>query len=201
LAGGISTSGAVTSWLRDIVGGASYSDLIAEADASGPGGRGLLMLPYFSGERTDPDARGVLAGLRIDHTRGDIYRAALEATAFGVRRDIHTMRAAGAKIDRIVAVGGGTRGGLWTRIVSDVTGLPQEIPSITIGASYGAAWLAARLNGAAAIADWNPPAKIIEPETRLRAHYDVAAELFGELYESTSSAIHQLATQADNYKE
>ena len=72
------------------------------------------MLPYFAGERTpiqDPDARGVIAGLTLSHTRGDLYRAALEATAFGVRHNVETMRAAGADIRRIVAVGGGRRGG------------------------------------------------------------------------------------------
>ena len=58
------------------------------------------MLPYFAGERTpimDPDARGVIAGLTLAHTRGDLYRAALEATGLGVRHNIETMRAAGAR--------------------------------------------------------------------------------------------------------
>ncbi len=58
----------------------------------------------------DPDARGVIAGLTLRHTRGDLYRAALEATALGVRHNVETMRAAGADIRRIVAVGGGTQG-------------------------------------------------------------------------------------------
>ena len=50
---------------------------------------------------------------------------------------------AGGETDRIVAVGGGTQGGLWTQIVSDVTGREQQIPQQTIGASYGDALLAA----------------------------------------------------------
>ncbi len=57
------------------------------------------MLPYFAGERTpvmDPDARGVVAGLTLRHTRGDLYRAALEATALGVRHNVEVMTAAGA---------------------------------------------------------------------------------------------------------
>jgi len=78
------------------------------------------MVPYFAGERTpvmDPDARGVIAGLTLTHTRGDLYRAALEATAFGVRHNIETMTSAGAAIDRVVAVGGGAQGELWPQIV------------------------------------------------------------------------------------
>lgn len=55
------------------------------------------------------------------------------------------MRAAGAVITRIVAVGGGTPGDRWTQIVSNVTGLEQEIPHVTIRANFGAAFLAADL--------------------------------------------------------
>ena len=53
------------------------------------------MLPYFAGERTplfDPDARGVVAGLTLRHTRGDIYRAGLEATAYGVWHNLVVLR-------------------------------------------------------------------------------------------------------------
>ncbi|MGB4137790.1 MAG: FGGY family carbohydrate kinase, partial [Microbacterium sp.] len=161
LAGGLSTSGALTAWLKDLTD-ASYPDLLAEAAESGVGARGLLTLPYFAGERTpiqDPDARGVIAGLTLEHGRGDLYRAALEATALGVRHNVETMRAAGADIRRIVAVGGGTQGRLWLQIISDVTGLVQEVPETTIGASYGAAFLAAGAvsadGEAPAIAAWN----------------------------------------------
>ncbi len=117
------------------------------------------MLPYFAGERTpiaDPDARGVIAGLTIEHTRGDLDRAALEATALGVRHNVEAIRAAGGSIERVVAVGGGTQGDLWLHVVSDVTGLTQEVRSVTIGASYGAAFLAARAVASVSIDEWNP---------------------------------------------
>lgn len=125
------------------------------------------MLPYFAGERTpvmDPDARGVIAGLTLGHTRADLMRAALEATAYGVRHNVETMLAAGADIRRIVAVGGGTRGGLWPQIVSDVTGLEQIVARTTIGASYGAAFLAAGLIGRPDIAAWNPAESVVRPD-------------------------------------
>ena len=102
LAGGLATSGALTAWIKDLTG-SDYTTLLQEAEQSPAGSNGLLMLPYFAGERTpilDPNARGVIAGLTLTHTRGDLYRAALEATAFGVRHNIETMRMAGAKISR-----------------------------------------------------------------------------------------------------
>ncbi|MFC6081268.1 FGGY-family carbohydrate kinase [Sphaerisporangium aureirubrum] len=198
LAGGMATSGALTGWLRDLSGAPDYSTLLAEAEASGPGANGLLVLPYFAGERTpiqDPDARGVIAGLTLSHTRGDLYRAALEATALGVRHNIEALRAAGADVRRVVAVGGGTRGGLWTRVVSDVTGLPQVVPATTIGASYGAAFLAARTTVAADITAWNPPARTVTPDAAPRPAYDELYALYRELYPATRTISHTLAAR------
>lgn len=203
LAGGMAASGAITAWIRDLVSvdgtGPGYPELVAEARESGLGGRGLLMLPYFAGERTpvqDPDARGVVAGLTLSHGRGDLYRAALEATAFGVRHNIETLRAAGARIDRVVAVGGGTAGTLWTQIVSDVTGLVQEVPVTTIGASYGAAFLAAGAvappGGGPSIATWNPVAERRVPDAAAHARYDLLYAQYRALYEASADVVHAL---------
>lgn len=197
LAGGLSTSGALTAWLADLTD-ADYPQLLAEAEASGAGARGLLVLPYFAGERTpiqDPDARGVIAGLTLEHTRGDLYRAALEATALGVRHNVETMRAAGADIRRIVAVGGGTQGRLWLQVVSDVTGLVQEVPATTIGASYGAAFLAAVATAEEPplITEWNPVTDTITPSDDLRTTYDTLFDRYVRLYSATADVVHELA--------
>ncbi|MDL9977735.1 FGGY-family carbohydrate kinase [Microbacterium sp. ASV49] len=199
LAGGLSTSGALTAWIKDLTD-ADYPTLLDEAADSGVGARGLSMLPYFAGERTpilDPDARGVIAGLTLDHGRGDLYRAALEATALGVRHNVETMRAAGADIRRIVAVGGGTQGALWLQIVSDATGLVQEVPQVTIGASYGAAFLAAcavaPAGEAPGIRDWNPVADLVEPRPENAAAYDALFDRYLRLYAATKTIAHELA--------
>lgn len=197
LAGGLATSGALTAWLKDLTD-ADYPTLLAEAAESEPGANGLVMLPYFAGERTpilDPDARGVIAGLTLEHTRGDLYRAALEATALGVRHNVETMRAAGADIRRIVAVGGGTQGSLWLQIVSDATGLVQEVPRTTIGASYGAAFLAAAAiaEQAPRIEDWNPVADRVTPDPDLALLYDELFDRYVRLYDSTKGLVHELA--------
>ena len=72
-----------------------------EADAAPRGSGGLVVLPYFAGERTpifDPSARGVIAGLHLGHDRGQLYRSLLEATAFAVRHNVETMVEAGDAI-------------------------------------------------------------------------------------------------------
>jgi xylulokinase len=192
----MATSGAVTAWLRDLFGSPDFATLLSEAAASPPGSRGLVLLPYLAGERTplfDPDARGVLVGLTLAHSRGDLYRAALEATAYGVRHNLEVIRGAGADITRVVAVGGGTEGALWTRIVSDVTGLVQQLPTHTVGASYGAAFLAAASQEAVVIEDWNPQAGEVRPEPAHRQRYDDLYAVYRGLYPATVGAMHTLA--------
>jgi xylulokinase len=198
LAGGMATSGAVTAWLAELTG-AGFETLTNEAAAIPPGAEGLLMLPYFAGERTplfDPDARGVVAGLTLRHTRGHLYRAALEATAFGVRHNLEAMSGVGAPQSRLVAVGGGTTGGLWTQIVTDVIGRPQERPAYTVGAAYGDAFLAALATGKATPPDirtWNPIATVIEPAPPATEIYDERYAHYRELYPATVGIVHALA--------
>lgn len=197
LAAGMATSGAVTAWLRDLTG-AGYPTLVAEAAEAGVGAGGVLMLPYFAGERTplfDPDARGVVVGLTTRHRRGHLYRAALEATAFGVRHNLDAMAEAGGDLRRLVAVGGGA-GELWTGIVSDVLRGPQEVPRHTVGAAYGDAFLAALGTGAAKPGDvraWNPVATTVEPDPARADRYDELYRHYRALYPATRDIAHALA--------
>lgn len=194
LAGGMSTSGAITHWFSEITG-KDYPALLAEAAGSPVGANGLLMLPYFAGERTpifDPNARGVIAGLTTSHTRGDVYRAILEATAYGVRHNIDTMREAGIEIGRIVATGGGVQGRMWTEIVSSATGLEQVIPTYSIGAAYGASLLAAQSQGIN-VTEWNPPARIELPDPRAYTIYDEQYSYYRQMYPATKTIMHALS--------
>ncbi|MGH3766593.1 MAG: FGGY-family carbohydrate kinase [Pseudonocardiaceae bacterium] len=198
-AAGMATSGAITDWIRKLTGESSFDGLVAEAQQSPPGSHGLLLLPYFAGERTplfDPDARGVLIGLTLRHNRGDIYRAALEATAYGVRHNLEAMRDAGGQYRRLVAVGGGTKGGLWTQIVSDVLDAPQQLPRQTIGACVGDAMLAAiGIGQAPEMTQWNPIATTIEPRRESVSAYERYYALYRELYPSTRPIAHALARE------
>ena len=97
---------------------------------------------------------------------------------------------------RTIAVGGGTQGGLWTQIVSDVTGLEQQTPLVTIGASFGSAYLAAAALQSVAIHDWNPIISVTKPREELSAKYEALYGLYRELYESTASVTHRLVELA-----
>lgn len=196
-AAGMATSGSITDWLRRLTG-AGFDALTAAARDAGRGADGLLMLPYFAGERTplfDPDARGLIAGLTLRHEPGHLYRAALEGTAFGVRHNLEAMRDAGAPPARMVAVGGGTSGGLWTQIVSDVLQQPQQICERTVGAAYGDARLVAAAVGVAGTEGWNPVVTRIEPDPGAAGVYDALYADYRALYESTADIAHRLAAR------
>ncbi|WP_114856161.1 FGGY-family carbohydrate kinase [Brachybacterium sp. YJGR34] len=198
LSGGMASSGAITGWMRELTGNADFSTLVQEAEASGVGANGLLMLPYFAGERSpmhDPSARGVIAGLTLSHTRGDLYRAALEAAAFGVRHHVEALREAGVRIERMVAVGGGTQNELWPRIVSDVTGLQQEVPRRTVGASYGTSMLAAQVAHGTDTTSWNGIDHVCTPDAAAAAQYDELYRLYRDLYPATREITHALAAR------
>ncbi len=200
LAGGMATSGAITGWLRELFGSPDYGELLGLAEQAGVGANGLLLLPYFAGERTpimDPDARGVIAGLTLSHTRGDLYRAALEGVGYGVRHNIEAIEAAGGDIQRIVAVGGGVQGALWTQIVSDITNRPQEIREQSIGASYGAAFLAAELVATVSIDAWNPVKETVTPRPEPVEQYDELYALYRDLYPRTADTVHALAARQE----
>jgi xylulokinase len=202
VAAGVASAGALTDWLRRLTGGPLYDELYEEGAAAGPGAGGLLALPYFAGERTplfDPDLRGALFGLTTVHGRGHMFRALLEASAFAVRHNLETMREAGATVRSLRSSGGGTSHLLWPQIVSDVTGLAQDVRGSASGGSVGAALLAAVAVGAATLeTEWQQKGIHVVPQEELRPLYDELFERFRELTQVTAPQAHALAAwQAD----
>lgn len=157
LQGGTNNAGTLTRWMRDQL----CPDLAAEAARTGrnayqlmealgrdvpPGAEGLMVLPYFAGERTpvnDALASGMMLGLTLRHTRGHIYRALLEAVGYSVAQHIRILEGLGVSLHNVMAVGGGTRNALWMQILADVSGQAFRTPAVTLGAAYGDALLAA----------------------------------------------------------
>jgi xylulokinase len=197
---GLATSGTLTHWFRDQfardLGADAFAVLAAEAAASPPGARGLLCLPYFSGERTpihDPLAKGAFFGLNLTHTRGDLYRALIEGIAMGTAHVFETYAETGQAPARVLAVGGGTRNRLWLQATSDFGGVPQVVAECTIGAAFGDAFLAALAVGQASEPDidgWNPAAETVTPQTS--AALDAQYRRFRRLYEDSKSLAHEL---------
>ncbi|WP_299777426.1 FGGY-family carbohydrate kinase [uncultured Roseobacter sp.] len=191
---GLATSGTLTHWFRDQIArdldpSTAFPALAEEAAASPPGANGLLQLPYFSGERTpihDVHAKGVLFGLNLTHTRGDMYRALIEGIAYGTRHVTETFAEIGQSPQRLLAVGGGTQNRLWLQATSDITGIDQVVCEKATGASYGDAFLAALAIGAVDRSDiltWNPATETVSAQSH--DVYRKSYTLFRRLYEQT----------------
>ena len=199
---GLATSGTLTHWFRDnfakeIPKDKAFEILAAEAAQSPPGSKGLIVLPYFSGERTpihDPKARGTIFGLDLTHNRGDIFRAFLEGIAMGTAQVFETYEAIGQKPKKVMAVGGGTKNNIWMQATSDFSQIDQVISEKSTGASYGNAFLAALSVGAVSqrdITNWNPAlSKIKTQHSTLHAEKN---KLFRQLYERSKEIAHAVA--------
>jgi xylulokinase len=122
----------------------------------------------------------------------------LEGTAYGIAHNLAAMRDAGADTRRIVAVGGGAKNMLWLQIVSDVSGLSQQVPAQTIGASYGDAFLAGHAAGLVPSLDaldsgWVQIASTVEPDPATHERYQEYFSLYRRLYQDTADVEHALA--------
>ena len=210
LLAGMATSGALTRWFRDQLapdlaaveeagGENAYAALTRAAASVPPGSEGLVVLPYFSGERTpinDPRARGVYFGLTLAHTRAHLYRAALEGIGHGVRHHLDVMRSIEAMPSEVIAVGGGAKSDLWLQIVSDICQVQQTVPAVVLGASYGDAFLAGLgaglFDAPDAIHGWLANARTVTPNRALAALYDRYHDIYLRLYQQNRQAMHEL---------
>lgn len=197
LLGGMSCAGMLTQWFVDQYWREGIDDseekllteLANEAEKVAPCADGLIALPYFCGERTplnDPNAKGVLFGLTLKHTRGHLYRAFLESVACGIRHNFEVMNECGCHISHVRSVGGGTKNRLWLQIISDVTNVPQSLNKVTFGACYGDAWMAALSNGLLpekqAQSKWDATEATVEPDSGHTGDYHRLYCRFRELY-------------------
>ena len=127
-----------------------------------PGAGGVVVVPYFDGERTPnrPDATGGVRGLRTSTTRVDLARAAIEGVACGLLDGLDALAGAGVRADGdIVLVGGGARSKAYQRVVADLSGravvVPDAAEHVAAGACVQAAAVLRQRDPADVARDWN----------------------------------------------
>lgn len=198
--GGMSTAGALTRWFSEqFAPGVSFQELDQMAGRIEPGSEGLLMLPYFMGERSpvwDSLARGTLMGLTLNHTAAHVYRAILESTGYAMR---HIMEDYGyvSHGECCKMTGGGSASALWTQILSDITGVPMACVRPEMEAPYGSAFLAGYSAGVYKSFDeiekWNHISCRITPNRNISRIYQYYFEIYKDLYYSIKEDMHRIA--------
>ncbi len=132
--------------------GAKHSELTKAADKLRPGQSGLLALDWNNGNRTilvDPLLTGALVGTTLHTTQAEIYRALIEATAFGARAIIERIKEYGVPIDRVVCAGGiAEKNPMLMQIYADITGCTMLVAGSSQACALGSAVSAAVLAGA-----------------------------------------------------
>ncbi len=189
--GAISNGGVVVRWAEEslapdlsVTGAAGRDETLLQLAATAPpGSDGLVMLPYLLAERAplwDPDLTGAYLGLRRDHTRAHLVRAALEGVCIQMRLILDRLEAV-AQVDSVRATGGVFRSALWREVMAAMLARPLEVVGEAEGTALGAAALGLLALGRAAtpadaialLADPSAaPAPQVEAAGELVATYD-----------------------------
>lgn len=208
VAAGMSCSGTLTRWFRDQFA----ADIVQKAEAEGrnpyaalaelaegipAGSDGLIVLPYFSGERTpinDPQAKGMVYGLNLLHTRAHLYKAILEGVGYGIGQHFSIFRELNMETKKVMAVGGGVKNPAWLQAVSDISGQKQQYAETEIGAAYGDAMLAAL--GAGHFKSPDDLSRLVKikgavvPDAENHRVYQPLRRQYDALYQSTKHIMH-----------
>lgn len=197
--GCMATSGSLIRWFASVSGDAPVSTLETGAASADPAS--LICLPYFLGEKSplhDPDLRGAFLGLHLGHTRGDLYRAILEAIGYGFRQHAEILAERGVRLRGAARVSnGGSRSLVWKQILADVIGVPLEPVLDHPGAALGAALAAAV--GTGLLADWSAAGPLVtigapvEPDPALTARYTEAYQIYRDAGDALTGISHRLA--------
>jgi xylulokinase len=203
--GCMAASGSVVKWFaQNFVSGTgddtTLQDLDREAESVPPGSDGLVLLPYFLGEKTplfDPLARGVVFGLALHHTRAHVFRAILEAVSYGFRHHVDELEAHGFLPERVYGTNGGSRSRIWQQITADVLGRPITYYPHHPGSALGVAFVAAM--GVGLYSDWSQVSAFVgegtrrDPDRATHEVYNRAYAIYRDLYRHLREDFVQLA--------
>jgi len=192
--GCMAASGSLVKWFTKDILRSEDPDVLKEMDDRAaqlpPGSEGLIILPYFLGEKTpifDPGARGVFYGLTLSHQPHHIFRGILEAVIYGFRHHVEVLHEIGCVPKHIIATNGGAKSRIWCQIAADVLNRPIRAYATHPGSALGAAFLAGMEGGV--FQSWEEirlflsSPRVFEPDAGAAAVYDGAYRMYRTLYE------------------
>ena len=201
--GCMATSGSLVKWFRERFSpGTPYPELDRRAEGVPAGSQGVVLLPYFLGEKTpihDPHARGTVLGLTLAHGPDHLYRAILEGVAYAFRHHVEVLKAKGHAIRRFYVMDGGAKSPLWRKITASVLGEPvYYLETGAAGSAYGTAFLAgavAGMWGYERIKEVATPAGVTEPDPGWTRVYDELYGVYRETYQRLKDLYPRLEVQ------
>jgi xylulokinase len=190
--------GVLVKWFRDtfaaaereqarLMGESIYSSLLAEMPKAPSG---LVVLPHFAPTgppRFIDDSSGVVAGLKLETSRGEILKAILEGMTFYLRESLEALPGTGIEITDFRAVGGGSRSDSWIQISADILNRPFLRPKTSEAGVLGAAILAGLGSGVfpslqAGVSSMVQPDQEFLPDPRASRRYHEAFALYRRLW-------------------
>jgi ribulokinase len=193
---------------REQEGGPSAYDQLTEEAASVPAGSdGLIALPFLMGERTpiwDANARGLVFGLSLNHTKGHLVRAMMEGVAFAMYDSFRLVQEAGLRINTPMVLNeGGAVSRVWRKIIADVFNVPIALVKRRTGAPYGDALLAGVASGVFSgyrvAKEWTEYVEPMEPDPAAHALYKEYFGLYKSIYNNVKTDYRKLAELRDKY--
>ena len=185
----------------------AYDLLGSQAEKAPPGSKGLIMLPYLTGERTpiwDSLARAVVFGLSLNHNKSHLIRATMEGVAFALYDSLVYFKNKNMKINYpLVMHEGGAKSNLWRQIITDVFDVDTVLTQSRIGAPFGDAVLAAYATGYlkdfSKCKEWARYMDRMKPNKENHAIYMEYFKLYKNIYESNKDNFRQLAKLRENF--
>jgi xylulokinase len=190
--------GSLVKWFRDTFAPAEHRraqqqgrDVYPELFAELPEGpSSVVVLPHFA--VTGPpefviDSCGVVAGLRLETTRGEILKGIVEGTTFYLKEIVDSLPATGITITDYRAVGGGSKSDAWIQVCADIMGRPFTRPKITEAGVLGAAIMAGVGSGvfpsyAAGVETMVKLERTFEPDVQRHKLYQDRFEKYSQLW-------------------
>jgi sugar (pentulose or hexulose) kinase len=184
-----------------LLGVSSYDLLNLEAQKVPPGSEGLVILPFLMGERTpiwDVYARGVVFGLSMNHGKGHLVRAMMEAVAYAMYDSFRLIQESGLSLNLpLIMNEGGAVSVLWRQIICDVFDVPIALVKRRTGAPFGDAILAGvatgELSGFQVAREWAEYVEPMEPDPRRHEEYMAYFGLYKRVYEHVKDDFRELA--------
>jgi xylulokinase len=203
--------GSLVKWFRDTfapvehhraeaAGSDVYPALLGEMP---PGPSGILVLPHFA--PTGPpaflsDSCGIITGVRLETSRGDILKGILEGICFYLKECVESLPPTGIEIADFRAVGGGSRSDVWLQLCADLFGRRFVRPVITEAGALGAAIIAGVGSGRfpsyeAAVEAMVRLERCFEPDPRQQKLYEEWFELYKQLWPATAGILRAVASR------